>query len=133
MAVFTANPITLNREQIIRTETVNVFTASVVDPVRGTIHIEAACVSILGSIQPRTLQAYLLQCSRQGLDDDGLIQRFQLAVWPDVSSEWRNVDRWPNSEAREAAYKVFTEVNDINPQQVEALKEEDDVCFSCQG
>ena len=38
MALFTANPVTLNREQIIRAETL--VTATVVDPVTGTIHIE---------------------------------------------------------------------------------------------
>ena len=38
LALFTANPVTLNREQIIRAETV--VTATVVDPVKGTIHIE---------------------------------------------------------------------------------------------
>ena len=38
MALFTANPVTLNREQIIRAEIV--VTATVVDPVNGTIHVE---------------------------------------------------------------------------------------------
>ena len=28
-----------------------------------------------------------------GKDDDGLIQRFQLLVWPDTPTKWRNVDR----------------------------------------
>lgn len=30
-----------------------------------------------------------------------------MAVWPDCDHEWRNVDRWPNSAAREQALEVF--------------------------
>ena len=74
---------------------------------RGTLDIEAACVSIIGGIQPGPLEAYQRDAMRGGGGDDGLIQRFQLAVWPDSPTEWRNVDRWPDSEAREAAWEVF--------------------------
>lgn len=51
---------------------------------RGTLDIEACCVSILGGIQPGPLSDYLICAVRQGAADDGLIQRFQLAVWPDA-------------------------------------------------
>jgi putative DNA primase/helicase len=36
-----------------------------------------------------------------------MIQRFGLAVWPDISPDWENVDRYPNEEAREAAWAAF--------------------------
>lgn len=74
---------------------------------RGTLDIEAAAVSIIGAIQPGPLQAYLRDAVRGGGGDDGLLQRFQLAVWPDCSAEWRNVDRWPDSQARGAAWEIF--------------------------
>jgi len=73
---------------------------------RGTLHIRAACVSILGSIQPGPLTAYLCEAFGGGRDD-GFIQRFQLAVYPDTAQEWTNVDRWPNSEAKTRAFAVF--------------------------
>jgi Protein of unknown function (DUF3987) len=47
---------------------------------RGTLHIRAACVSVLGGIQPGPLERYLRDVFG-GRGDDGLIQRFQLAVW----------------------------------------------------
>jgi putative DNA primase/helicase len=59
---------------------------------RGTVEIEAAIVSILGSTQPGPLQDYLRGAVAGGHGDDGLMQRFQLAVWPDVPAHWRNVD-----------------------------------------
>src|SRR5229473_3325540 len=61
---------------------------------RGTLHIRAACLSVLGGIQPGPLERYLREVFA-GRGDDGLIQRFQLAVWPAVGGQWRNVDRWP--------------------------------------
>jgi Protein of unknown function (DUF3987) len=65
---------------------------------RGTLHIRAACVSVLGGIQPGPLERYL-RAVFGGPGDDGLIQRFQLAVWPDGAGRWRNVDRWPGAGA----------------------------------
>lgn len=74
---------------------------------RGTLDIEAAVVSIIGAIQPGPLQAYLREAVKGGGGDDGLLQRFQLVVWPDCPPGWRNIDHWPNAEARKAAWDVF--------------------------
>jgi putative DNA primase/helicase len=73
---------------------------------RGTIDIEAACVSILGCITPGPLGAYLRE-TFSGDQDDGLIQRFQLSVYPDPPPGWVNIDRWPNSTAKNDAFALF--------------------------
>jgi putative DNA primase/helicase len=39
--------------------------------------------------------------------DDGLIQRFQLLVWPDFAGEWRYVDRAPDEAAQRRAAEVY--------------------------
>ena len=62
---------------------------------RSTLHIDSACVSILGGIQPGPLIDYVSAANGQGRGADGLLQRFQLIVWPDDPGTWRNVDRWP--------------------------------------
>lgn len=87
---------------------------------RGTIDIEAACVSILGGIQPGPLSAYMRRVAEGGGDDDGLVQRFQLVVWPDVPTAWLNRDTPPDLEARGRAYSVFERLDRIDPQQTEA-------------
>jgi len=74
---------------------------------RGTLFIPAACLSVLGGIQPGPLQAYLHEIFGKGLTNDGLIQRFQLMVWPDPPRNWKNVDRWPNTEAKNQTYEIF--------------------------
>jgi putative DNA primase/helicase len=93
---------------------------------RGTVEIEAACVSILGGIQPGPLSAYLAEALRGGAGDDGLLQRFQVAVWPDPPAAWRNVDRWPDTSARQAARQVFDRLDTLDPAAIGATQDEAD-------
>lgn len=74
---------------------------------RGSFYIPALCLSMLGSIQTGVLSAYVSSACGGGLDADGLLQRFQLAVWPDAPSDYEYVDRKPNEEARTSAYDAF--------------------------
>ncbi len=86
---------------------------------RGTLPIRAACVSVLGGIQPGPLERYLREvCGGRG--DDGLLQRFQLAVWPDGGERGRNVDRWPNADARARVIEVFQRLTTVEPAAVGA-------------
>lgn len=87
---------------------------------RGTIDIEAACVSVLGGIQPGPLQAYIRQATTGGAGDDGLLQRLQVVVWPDAPRTWEAVDRWPDQQARNTAFEVFDRLDQIDPQRIGA-------------
>ena len=80
---------------------------------RGTIDIESAVVSVFGGIQPGRLAPYVRSAVEGGIDDDGLIQRFQLLVWPDVPKQWRNVDRWPDTEARQRVFSIIERLHEI--------------------
>ncbi len=73
---------------------------------RGSIFVDNVCLSILGGIQPDKLRSYLYSAMR-GADDDGLIQRFQLMVFPD-DIDWQYVDELPNKEERDKAYSILT-------------------------
>ncbi|MBU6526384.1 DUF3987 domain-containing protein [Methylocystis sp. MJC1] len=81
---------------------------------RGTVHIERATVSIIGGIQPSRI-APLVRGTMTGAADDGLLQRFQLAVWPDDPRDWAWVDRAPNASARLAYEAVFEEIKVFAP------------------
>jgi hypothetical protein len=72
---------------------------------RGTLHIAGACLSLLGSIQPGPLADLVRGLRSSG--DDGLVQRFQLAVWPDLCPDWHHIDRAPDHEARNAIQTVI--------------------------
>ncbi|MBS3022814.1 DUF3987 domain-containing protein [Acidiphilium multivorum] len=80
---------------------------------RGTIEIDAACVSLMGGIQPGPLRAYIAQANAGGAGDDGLLQRMQLLVWPDRGDDWRNIDEWPDTTAKTRAYSVFERLDQI--------------------
>ena len=73
---------------------------------RGTIFTENLCVSVFGGIQPGKLTSYLIQ-SMNGLENDGLIQRLQLLVFPDEIKNWELVDQVPDRNARERAYQII--------------------------
>jgi 5S rRNA maturation endonuclease (ribonuclease M5) len=73
---------------------------------RGTIDTQNLCVSVLGGIQPSKLLAYLHLAAGE-LTNDGLIQRYQVLVYPDEPAAWINVDQKPDVDARTFAYEVL--------------------------
>lgn len=91
---------------------------------RGTLDIRAAIISIVGGIQPGVLQDYLRQAVGGGAGDDGLMQRFQLAVWPDVPGDWQNVDEYPDVQARADAYGTFEWLAALAPEAIGAERDE---------
>jgi hypothetical protein len=74
---------------------------------RGTIHVPHACVSLFGGIQPARLRSYLADALKDGPSNDGLMQRFQLLVWPDAPDEWQYVDSAPDENAQRAAESIY--------------------------
>ena len=83
---------------------------------RGSITVEHCCVSIFGGIQPARMRSYFASTLRDGTDDDGLIQRFQLLVWPDIRSDWEYQDRPQNSSAKYAVEVLFRRIASLDPE-----------------
>ena len=79
---------------------------------RGPQFIPNHCLTVMGGIQPDKLIKYL-EPAIKGLGNDGLIQRFQLIVYPDVES-WEYVDRIPDKDARNAVYSIFESMDELN-------------------
>jgi putative DNA primase/helicase len=83
-------------ERALCLEAWNGDTSHTIDRVgRGEIHVPACCLSIVGGITPGRLRSYLVEALKDGPSNDGLIQRFQVLVYPDVPPDWRYVDRIP--------------------------------------
>jgi hypothetical protein len=95
---------------------------------RGTVHIHAACVSVFGAIQPKPLDAIFNRLRNDPTRADGMLQRFQMMVYPDGLPEWQAPKDWPDKKVRERAYQVFERLdtlvfaapdsNDIEPLQL---------------
>ena len=82
---------------------------------RGHSYVPRVCMAMLGGIQPGKVQSYVREAVNGGAGDDGLLQRFGLAVWPDIQQEFRLVDRWPDTPAKQAAWAVFERLNGLLP------------------
>src|SRR5215207_3188259 len=79
----------------------------------GSLRVEALCLSILGGIQPGPLSRYVHDAGQGTTDDDGLLQRFQLLVWPDHPKGWQNIDRFRDHEAKDKVDEVFEFVDGL--------------------
>lgn len=88
-------------------------------------HVDAVTLSLIGGTQPGKLASYINAANRGGAGDDGLIQRFGLLVWPDLSGEWRNVDRWPDHQAKRDAFEVFERLDGLTPEAIGAEQDTD--------
>lgn len=87
----------------------NGYSSYTVDRVgSGTTHVPAICLSVFGGIQPGKLQAYVEKTLRGGAEDDGLLQRFQILVYPELNQEWKDIDKAPDIEAREKVFELFS-------------------------
>jgi len=87
---------------------------------RGTVRCPSNTIAILGGITPDVLNRYIREAVIGGGSADGLLQRFQLAVWPDISTEWQHVDKAPDQSAKDVAKEVFAYIDKIGAIDVDA-------------
>jgi len=96
---------------------------------RGNVETATTCLSILGGIQPAKLTGYLHLASSD-IGNDGLLQRFQLLVYPDEPKDWHLVDEYPDGEAKERAWRVFKNLSEMDFVAAGAkVREEEDVPY----
>ena len=77
---------------------------------KGSFFIENLCLSVFGTTQPDKIRFYLND-ARQG-NNDGLIQRFQIMVFPNPIRR-KYIDERPDSEAWEQASRTIRKLADL--------------------
>jgi hypothetical protein len=82
---------------------------------RGSLYIPHVCLSLFGNVQPSRLQNYMSDtiAGVSGPNNDGMFQRFQILVYPDVSPDWRLVDRLPDANAIATAQRIFSRLAEL--------------------
>ena len=80
---------------------------------RGSLFIENHCLSVMGGIQPDKLEMYLEQTMR-GLGNDGLMQRFQMMVYPDPLPRRKEKDIAVDKESRDAVHELFITTDEMS-------------------
>ncbi len=84
---------------------------------RGSVFVPHLCLSLFGGIQPSRLRSLLAEALRGGPANDGLMQRFQLLVWPDPLREQRQyVDRERDTAAARRVEAIFRRVVLLDPE-----------------
>ncbi|MEB4590034.1 YfjI family protein [Candidatus Thiothrix sp. Deng01] len=79
---------------------------------RGTTMIDHPILSIVGGIQPSKI-AGVVRGAVSGEMDDGLIQRFQLMVWPDNEESFSYRDRAPEPRAYAAYMGMMRRLSEL--------------------
>ncbi len=79
---------------------------------RGLTEAKNISLSLLGGIQPDKLKRYLYQAMKG--NNDGLMQRLQVAVWPDEPKDWENVNIYPDKDAKQRAYEIMEALADMD-------------------
>lgn len=74
---------------------------------RGSIQLKHYALSVFGGFQPDKIKQYVQMAQSGSSQNDGLLQRFQLLVWPDLSPEFNFVDRAPDREALVAMHSAI--------------------------
>src|SRR5688500_3073584 len=90
---------------------------------RGTIYVENLCVSVFGGIQPAKLTGYL-HAAMRGHNNDGMVQRLQVLVYPDEPKTWTLTDHPINKAAQQQAYRVVQRLATMDFRQCGAFAEE---------
>jgi putative DNA primase/helicase len=94
---------------------------------RGSTTVKGMHVNIIAGTQPKRLEAYV-NAADKGEDDDGLLQRFQAAVYPDFESFGQEIDRRPDETAQKSAFDIFKKLESFDPQELGVpLEVKDDV------
>jgi len=91
---------------------------------RGLTDAKNICISLLGGIQPDKLKRYLHQAMKG--NNDGLMQRLQLAVWPDLPKDWKLIDTVPDKEQKQRVYDLLETLAELDFKQVGATQSEYD-------
>lgn len=91
---------------------------------RGITDAKSICISLLGGIQPDKLARYLHQANKG--NNDGLVQRLQLGVWPDEPQAWQLIDTKPNKAEKMRAFDIMKALAELDFIQYGAIKGEYD-------
>jgi hypothetical protein len=85
---------------------------------RGSITLSRYCLSVFGGFQPDKIKAYVQFTQRGSAKNDGLLQRFQLIVWPDQIGTIKFVDRLPDKIAIDRYFKAIVDLPNLANQVI---------------
>lgn len=92
---------------------------------RGHVRADLISFSMHGTIQPDVLKAVISDAVSGGVGNDGLAQRFQLAVYPDPVRNFKKPEGYPNVKAMEHYDGLIKKLVSLDPNEIGAKFELD--------
>ena len=80
---------------------------------RVTVRVPRACLSVFGGIQPGPLAKFMRETQRNSRGNDGLLQRFQVMVWPDLPKRFEFIDEPPDKDAWLETTELFENLAEL--------------------
>jgi putative DNA primase/helicase len=96
---------------------------------RGHVRADRVNLSLLGTIQPNVLRQIVYDAVSGGGGDDGLVARFQLAVYPDSVRTYVKVDRQPDLQAMQHYQDLIQRLAHLDPAAVGASFTHDGIAY----
>ena len=81
---------------------------------RGSVALTRYCLSLFGGFQPDRIRGYAQFAQRGNAKNDGLLQRFQLLVWPDAIKDIVFVDRKADKTAMDKYHEAFMQISKLS-------------------
>lgn len=81
---------------------------------RGTVRVPSLTLSLIGGVQPGKLESYVMAALAGGRGADGLLQRFQLLVYPEPLTDYEHVDRPVDLALRERVQNIYRRLADLD-------------------
>ena len=78
---------------------------------RGPVSLTRYSVAVFGGFQPDRIRAYVRSAQGGSTQNDGLLQRFQLLVWPDQPATFILIDRPANKAALSSMHQAITNID----------------------
>jgi hypothetical protein len=88
---------------------------------RGTTSVAAVTISLFGTAQPNKIAGYV--SASLANNDDGMVQRIQILVWPDMTSGWEPMDFPSDDIATTTAFQLCRRLAKLRPDDVGAIVE----------
>ncbi len=87
---------------------------------RGHVRANNVNISVLGTTQPNVIKSIISNAVHGGMEDDGLIARFQFVSYPDPVTKYTKIDRYPNLSAASHYEEIIESFAKLDPHQIEA-------------
>ena len=86
---------------------------------RETVTLSRYQLAVFGGFQPDRIKSYVQFAQSGSSKNDGLLQRFQLLVWPDISNAFRLIDRPADNAALSKMHQAIVSLRLLHKEPIQ--------------